>query len=161
MWIAGAFSLGTSFFVTLELTKPAKPPPPAVAAMARSTVSDWRTLMAAIKSAGLTGSQNVKGTIDAITRLDDRRVWITGWASEIGGASPLHILVFVDGKNSLTMRTQGRHADVIGALGLSDAATARNVSFRGPVACARGQKLIVVAVADSLDYGYFSPRECP
>jgi hypothetical protein len=162
IWFAGTLSLGVSFFVTLQLTRPAKPPSPAVTAMTRSVVSDRRTLIAAIRAAGLAGSPNVKGEIDEIARLDDKRVSIGGWAGEVGnGGAPLDVLVFVDGENRLAMQTAGRHVDVTGALGLSDAATARNVSFRGAVACGRGQKLIVVAIADSGSYGYFSPRPCP
>lgn len=162
IWFAGALSLGMSFFVTLQLTRPAKPPSPAVTAMTRSVVSDRRTLIAAIRAAGLAGSPNVKGEIDEIARLDDKRVSIGGWAGEVGnGGAPLDVLVFVDGENRLAMQTEGRHVDVTGALGLSDVATARNVSFRGAVACGRGQKIIVVAIADSGSYGYFSPRPCP
>jgi hypothetical protein len=160
--IAGALSLGASFLIALELTRPAKPPSAAVSALATSVISDWRTLMAAIKAAGLKGSQTVKGSIDAIARQDERRVSITGWAGEVGhGETPLHVLVFVDGANRLTMRTAGKHADVAGAFGVAEAATAQNVSFRGSVACARGQKLLIVAVADSGNYGYFNPRSCP
>jgi hypothetical protein len=162
IWFAGALSLGLSFFVTLQLTGPARPPSPAVTAMTRSVVSDKRTLIAAIRAAGLAGSPNVKGAIDEIARLDDKRVSIAGWAGEVGnGGAPLDVLVFVDGENRLAMQTEGRQVDVTGALGLSDAATARNVSFRGAVACGRGQKLIVVAIAHSGSYGYFSPRPCP
>jgi hypothetical protein len=162
IWMAGAFCLVLSFLITLQLTKPARPPSPAVTAMTRSIVSDRSTLITAIKSAGLRGSQTVKGSIDEVARLDDRRVSISGWAGEAGsGGAPLDILVFVDGVNRLTMRTEGQHAGVTGALGLSDAATARDVSFQGAVACGRGQKLIVVAVAESGNYGYFSPRPCP
>ncbi len=162
IWLAGALSLGLSFLVTLQLTKPAKPPNRAVVAMTQSVVSDRRTLIAAIKAAGLTGSPNVKGAIDEVARLDDHRVSITGWAGEVGnGGAPLDILVFVDGEARLTMQTEGRHADLTAALGLTDAATARNVSFGGTVACGRGQQLIVVAIADSGNYGYFSPRFCP
>src|SRR5215471_7262158 len=72
-WTAGALSLTLSFVITLQLTKPTQPPSAAVAAMTKSLVSDRRTLIAAIKAAGLTGSQNVKGAIDEIAKLDDRR----------------------------------------------------------------------------------------
>ncbi len=161
-WIAGALALTLSFLITLWLTKPAKPPSPAITAMTQSIVSDRRTLIEAIKAAGLTGSPSVKGAIDEIARLDNNRVSITGWAGEVGnGGAPLDILVYVDGESGLTMPTEGKHADVTGALGLSDAATAQNVSFHGAVACRRGQKLMVVAIADSGNYGYFSPRACP
>jgi hypothetical protein len=161
-WIAGALALLLSFLVTLWLTKPAKPPSPAVKSMTRSLVSDWRTLITAIKAAGLKGSPNVKGAIDEIARLDDGRVSIAGWAGEVGnGGAPLDVLVFVDGENGLTTRTEGRNAGATGGLGLSDAATAQNVSFHGTVACGRGQKLMVVAIAGSGSYGYFNPQVCP
>jgi len=162
VWIAGALCLVLSFLVTLQLTKPAKPPGPAVAAMSKSTVSDQRTLIAAIRAAGLKGSPNVKGAIDEIARLDDSRVSITGWAGEAGsGGTPLDILIFVDGDNRMRTRTEGRHTGATGGLGLSDAATAQDVSFQGALACSRGQKLLVVAIAESGNYGYFSPRPCP
>lgn len=162
IWIAGALTLVLSFVVTLRLTEVARPPSPAVAAMMRSAVFDRRTLMAAIKAAGLKGSQTVKGAIDEVARLDDRQVSVAGWAGEIGnGGAPLDVLVFVDGENRLRIQTGGKHADVTGALGLSDVATARDVAFRGAVACSRGQKLIIVAIADGGNYGYFSPRACP
>ncbi len=150
-----------SFGITLQLTKP-RPPSAAATALAHALVSDSRTLIAAIKAAGLKGSQNVKGAIDKIAALGDDRVSVTGWVGEVGnGGAPLDVLVFVDGENRLTMQTEGRHADVTSALGLSDAATARNVSFQGSLACAHGRKLIVVAVAENGDYGYFRPRVCP
>jgi hypothetical protein len=161
-WIVGALALVLSFLITLWLTRPEKPPSPAVKSMTQSGVSDWRTLIAAVKAAGLKGSSNVKGAIDEIARRDDGRVTVVGWAGEVGnGGAPLEILVFVDGESALTMRTEGRHAGVTGGLGLADAATAQDVSFRGTVACGRGQKLIVVAIAESGSYGYFSPRACP
>jgi len=160
--IAGVLALVVSFLLTLWLTSPARPPSPAVASMTRSIVSDRGTLIAAIRAAGLKGSPNVKGAIDDIVRLDDSRVAIAGWAGEVGnGGAPLEIIAFVDGGAALTMRTEGRHDGSIGGLGLSDAATAQDVSFQGRLACGRGQKLIVVAVAQSGSYGYFSPRACP
>ena len=159
--VGGALCGALSFVITLQLIRP-KPPSMAAAALARAAVFDSRSLIAAIRAAGLKGSQNVRGAIDAITALGNDRVAVTGWAGEVGnGGAPLDVLVFVDGENKLTLQTQGGHADVTGALGLSDAATAHNVSFQGSLGCARGQKLIVVAVAESGDYGYFSPRVCP
>jgi hypothetical protein len=159
--LAGLLCCGLSFLVTLELIKP-KPPSIAAAALAHAFVSDGRSLIAAIRRAGLKGSQNVRGTIDAITAIGRDRVSITGWAGEVGNdGAPLDILVFVDGENKLTLQTDGRHPDVTGALGITDAAMAHNVSFEGSLACAHGHRLIVVAVAESGDYGYFSPRVCP
>ncbi len=162
IWLAGALALVLSFLLTLWLTSPAKPPSPAVQSMTRSIVSDQRTLIAAIKAAGLRGSPNVKGAIDEIVRLDASQVAVAGWAGEVGnGGAPLEIVVFVDGETALTMRTSGPHDGATTALGLSDAATARDISFQGRVECGRGHKLIVVAIAQSGSYGYFSPRVCP
>jgi hypothetical protein len=159
--VGGALCGVLSFAVTLQMIKP-KPPSTAAAALARAFVSDSHSLIAAIRAAGLKGSPNVRGAIDALTALGKDRVSVTGWAGEVGnGGAPLEVLVFVDGENKLTLQTQGKHADVTGALGLSDAGNAHNVSFQGSLGCARGQKLIVVAVAESGDYGYFSPRICP
>lgn len=159
--LSGTLCCVLSFVVTLQLIRP-KPPSTAAAALAHAIVSDSRSLIAAIKAAGLKGSPSVKGAIDAITPLGNNRIAVAGWAGDVGNdATPLDVLVFVDGENRLTIQTEGRHADITGALGLSDVATAHNVSFQGSLACAHGQRLIVVAVAESGDYGYFNPRLCP
>ena len=159
--LSGTLCCVLSFVVTLQLIRP-KPPSTAAAALAHAIVSDSRSLIAAIKAAGLKGSPSVKGAIDAITPLGNNRIAVAGWAGDVGNdATPLDVLVFVDGENKLTLQTEGPHARVSRTLGLSDAATARNVSFEGSLACAHGQRLIVVAVAESGDYGYFNPRLCP
>jgi len=160
--LAGLLCCALSFAVTLQAIAP-KPPSTAAAALAHAFVADSRSLIAAIKAAGLRESQNVRGAIDTITRLSHDRVSVTGWADEAGNdRAPLDVLVFVDGENKLTIQAAGARTDGAGARGLSDAAPAHNVSFQGSLACAHGQKLIVVAVAEtSGDYGYFSPRVCP
>ena len=120
-----------------------------------------RSLMAAVKVARLRGAPDVKGAIEELTRLDDDHVTLKGWATDVsGGSSPLTVMVFVDGRNTLTMETAGRRPQIGEALGLSDAAAA-NVSFQGNLTCSRGQKLIVVAVAPSDVYGHFGTRLCP
>jgi hypothetical protein len=161
-WIGGSAILVLSFFVTMRLTKPAKPVSPSVAILAASVVSDTRTLMAAIKAAGLKGAANVKGSIDEIKRLDDDRVTVKGWAADIANVGvPLTVMVFADGRHTLTVETRGAHAGVVQALGLPDAASATNVSFEGRLTCSRGQKLIVVALTASDLYGHFGSRFCP
>src|SRR5262249_11446573 len=89
VWIAGWLSLVASFVIPLHITEPArhlpkiaKPSNPAVAALARSQVSDGRSLMAAIKAAGLKGSSNVKGAIDSVEPRGSGRVVVRGWAAE-------------------------------------------------------------------------------
>ena len=162
IWIAGGLCLVGSFVVTLQLSKPSRPPSPAAKALANSRVSDGRSLIAAIKAAGLRSSPNVKGAIDTIERRGSDRIVVKGWAAEVGnGGTPLDVLVFVDGANSLTTQTEGERADIVHAVGLLDAASATNVAFAGSLACSRGQKLMVVAVTQGGDYGYFRPHVCP
>jgi len=145
----------------MRLTGPVKPANPGVAVLTSSVVSDAKTLMSAVKSAGFKGTTNVRGSIDEIRRLDNDRVTVKGWAVETSNANaPLTVMMFVDGRHKLTTETNGPHAGAIQAVGLPDAASATNVSFEGSLACRRGQKLIVVALADSNAYGYFGSRFC-
>jgi hypothetical protein len=158
---AGALICLLSFVVALRLTKPAAVPTPAMATLAASTVSDLKDLMAAVKAAGLKGTPDVKGGLDEIKRLDDDQVAVKGWAAQTAySGSPLTVLVFADGRNELTLETRGPRPDMTDVLGLSGEAAA-NVAFEGTLACSRGQKLIVVAVARSDVYGYFGSRSCP
>ena len=160
--MAGGISLVLSFVVTMQITKPSRPLSPGLTALMGSVVSDSRTLMAAVKAAGLKGSSKVKGSIDEVKRLDGDRVLVKGWAAEIGNSgTPLSVIFFADGKSQLTVETEGQHPDVAQALGLSDAPAAMNVSFQGRLACSRGQKLMVVAVTSSDSYGQFGSRACP
>jgi hypothetical protein len=161
LWVAGGLIFAISFVAAMRLTKPARPPTPAMTTLAGATISDLGRLMAAVKAAGLRGTPDVKGSIDEITRLDNDHVALKGWAADISDSgSPLAVMAFVDGRNTLTMETAGGRPDVASALGLSDAASA-NILFQGDLACSRGQKLIVVAVAPSDAYGYFGTRFCP
>ena len=157
---AGALIFAVSFLVAMLLTKPMGLTTAAMTRLASSTVSDLKTLMTAVKTAGLRGTTDVKGAIEEIKRIDSDRVFLKGWAVEIGDSTPLTVMVFVDGHNSLTVETNGRRDEASNALGLSDDATA-NVSFEGRLKCSRGQKLIVVAVARSDVYGQFGSRACP
>jgi hypothetical protein len=160
-WVAGGLAFAISFAVAMRLTKPATPPTAAMTMLAESKISDLGGLMAAVKNAGLRGTPDVKGGIDEITRRDNEHVLLKGWAAEISDSeSPLAVMVFVDGRNKLTMETSGRRPDVAAALGLSDAASA-NISFEGDLTCSRGQKLIVVAVTQRDVYGHFGTRLCP
>jgi hypothetical protein len=160
--MAGGISLVLSFVVTMQMTKPRRPLSPGLTALMGSVVSDSRTLMAAVKAAGLKGSSKVKGSIDEVKRLDGDRVLVKGWAAEIGNSgTPLSVIFFADGKSQLTVETEGQHPDVAQALGLSDAPAAMNVSFQGRLACSRGQKLMVVAATSNDSYGQFGSRACP
>jgi hypothetical protein len=155
--LSGVACCALSFAITFQVIKP-KPSGNAAATLAHAFVSDSHSLITALRTAGLKGSQNVRGAISAITSLGNSRVSVTGWADEVGnGGVPLDVLVFVDGENKLTLQTDGKHR----SLGPSEVALSHTAAFQGSLSCGRGQKLIVVAVAESGDYGYFSPRVCP
>jgi hypothetical protein len=72
-WLSGSVICFLSFFVAMQSIKPAKPPSPGIAILAASVVSDPRTLMAAVKAAGLKGTANVRGSIDAIKSCGIRK----------------------------------------------------------------------------------------
>jgi hypothetical protein len=158
---AGALILAVSFVIAMLLTKPEKPRTGAIKTLEASTVSDLTTLMTAVKAAGLSGSPDMRGGIDELTRIDRDQAMLRGWAVEIGDSTqPLTVMAFVDGRNRLTTETSGKRSQAIASLGLSDTLAAK-VSFEGRLRCSKGQKLIVVAVAHSDVYGHFGSRLCP
>jgi hypothetical protein len=160
IWVVGGLIFAISFVAALRLSEPARTPTPAMMTLAGATIPDLRRLMAAVKTAGLRGTPDVKGAIDEITRLDIDHVTLKGWAADISGSAPLAVMVFVDGRNTLTMDTAGGRPEVASELGLSGVASA-NISFEANLVCSRGQKLIVVAVAPRDVYGHFGARLCP
>jgi hypothetical protein len=160
IWIVGGLIFAISFAAALRLSEPARTPTPAMMALAGATIPDLRRLMATVKAAGLRGTPDVRGAIEEITRLDIDHVRLKGWAADISGSAPLAVMVFVDGRNTLTMDTVGRRPEIADELGLSGAASA-DISFQANLVCSRGQKLIVVAVAPRDVYGHFGARLCP
>ena len=159
-WISGACAAALAFVIVLWLTSPVTPPP-AVAILASATVSDATGLMAAVQTAGLRGTPEVKGEIESITRIDNERVRIKGWAvDKTGSSSQLTIIAFAGGTHVLTTVTDGPRRDIAQMLALSDA-RARNVSFEANFACRSGQNLLVVAVSYDHTYSQFRSLSCP
>jgi hypothetical protein len=160
IWFVGGLIFAISFAAALRLSEPARTPTRAMTTLAGATIPDLRRLMAAVKAAGLRGTPDVKGAIDEITRLDIDHVTLKGWAADISGGAPLAVMVFVDGRNTLTVDAAGGRPEIANELGLSDAASA-NISFQANLVCGQGQKLIIVAVAPRDVYGHFGARLCP
>jgi hypothetical protein len=149
-----------AFAVAFWLTSPATVPP-GVAILASATVSDATGLMAAVQTAGLHGTPDVKGAIEGLKRIGNERVTIQGWAvDKTASSSPLTIIAFAGGPHVFTTVTSGARKDVARMLGLSDAA-ARNVSFEAGFTCDRGQTLVVVAVTSNHTYSQFRSLVCP
>jgi protein-S-isoprenylcysteine O-methyltransferase Ste14 len=131
------------------------------AALARASVIGRASLLVAARTAGLHPSPDVKIIPDRLSRSDDGRVSIRGWAAEIGGDdSPLTILVFVDGALALQTRTRGERIDVARILKLS-AEAAKNVAFEGTLACRQRQRLVIVAVTVGNKYASVATSICP
>ncbi len=159
--VTGGLVFAVSFAVVIRATKPVPPPTAAMTMLTGATIADLRGLMAAVKAAGLKGTPDIKGGIDEIIRRDNDHVRLKGWAAQVADSdAPLAVMVFVDGRNTLTTQTDGSRPEIAAALGLSGAASA-NVSFEGILRCGRGQKFIVVAVARSGVYGHFGSNVCP
>ena len=103
----------------------------------------------------------VKGAIEGLKRIDDKRVTITGWAvDKTASSSSLTIVAFAGGRNAMTTVTNGARKDVAQMFGLSDA-SARSVSFEATLACGPGQSLVVVAVTADRTYSQFRSLACP
>ena len=157
----GVFIAALGFVVVLWLTEPATPPAPGVTILANAAISDATSLMAAVQTAGLRGSPDVKGAIEEIKRLDGERVMIKGWAVDAAANdSSLTVMAFAGGRHVLTTVSSGARKDVAQMFGLSDAGAA-NASFLGTFKCGQGQNLVVVAVTPSRTYGHFRSVACP
>jgi hypothetical protein len=170
--VLGISALVGSFLLTLWLTAPGTPPankaePPslAVEVLAAHLVPDERILRAAAKAAGLQPSDQLRGFIDEVARLDRAQVKIRGWAADLAGqGTPITVLVFANGRNTLGTQTKGSRPDVAQALNLSEAG-ASNVEFEGALSCAPGEPLFVVAVTQNNMYAALNqatrPLSCP
>ncbi len=167
MIVLGAGVLAGSFFITLWLItpEPDQPLPSAASLLAKRTISDDRTLSAGAASLGLQMSDSVKGFVDALVRLNDRQVKISGWVADTKGqGAPITVLVFADGQNVLETETKGVRADVEAALKLRSR-VGPNIVLDAIFSCRPGQTLLGVAVTDSRLYASLDhpagPLICP
>ena len=150
------------FIGVLWLTGPATAPPnPAIMILTNAAVSDATSLMAAVQTAGLRGTPDVKGAVEEIKRLDNDRVTIKGWVTDTtASGSALTLIAFAGGNHVLTTVTSGARVDIAKMLGLADASAA-NMSFQGAFACRAGEKIVVVAVTSGAAYSQFRLLACP
>jgi hypothetical protein len=161
---AAAVLMG-SFALTLWLTS-SQPPSssaglPPSEALATYKISNRTELIEAAVALGLHASTRVKGSIEAIKRINDQEVTIEGWMADLqGDDAPLKVLVFVDGVAVGTERTRGERPDVTKELGLAFGAE-KNVALQVAFACHSGGQPIVVGVGVDKDYFLFSSPQCP
>jgi hypothetical protein len=166
---SGLVVLFGSFFLTLWLTEPDTtlgPPNTAVSRsdterLAAQRISNYSELPEATYSAGLRLSQQLKGVIDGINRVNEREVNIAGWlADPEGDATPLHILVFIEGAMVGTAETKGERPDVTAAIGLGFGAE-KNVVFSFKFDCGPGVQPVVVGVGEKGQYIPLESKKCP
>jgi hypothetical protein len=154
-----------SFALTLWLTS-SQPPSssagrPPNEALATYKISNRTELIDAAVALGLHASARLKGSIDAVKRINDREVTIAGWVADLqGDGTPLSVLAFVDGAMVGAARTDGERSDVTTAMGLAFGAE-KNVSFQITFACRSGEQPIVVGVGVDADYFLLNSPQCP
>jgi protein-S-isoprenylcysteine O-methyltransferase Ste14 len=130
------------------------------AVLARAPVFGRASLLAAARDAGLRRSPEVK-VASILSRTDDGRVRVDGWAAEIGGnGEPLTVLVFTEGFLALETKTRGERPDLPQDMKLS-AEAARNVAFEGILTCRPRQRLVIVAVTLGNKYALLPTLICP
>jgi hypothetical protein len=161
-WAIGGCVAALSFVAVLWLTGPvAAPPAREMAILTNATVSNGTSLMAAVQTAGLRGTLDVKGEIEEIKRLDSDGVTIKGWATDTtASGSALTIVAFAGGRHVLTTATKGTRAALAKMLGVADASQT-DMSFQGEFACRAGEKVIVIAVTAGAGYSQFRSLDCP
>jgi hypothetical protein len=161
-WAIGGCVAALSFVAVLWLTGPIPAPlAPGIMILTNAAVSDATSLMAAVRTAGLRGTEDVKGAIEEIRRLDNDRVAIKGWATDTtASGSALTVVAFAGGRHVLTTVTNGARVDIAKMLGLADASQA-NMAFQGAFGCRAGEKVIVVAVTSGAAYSQFRSLACP
>jgi hypothetical protein len=164
-----ALSLFGSFFTTLWLTEPpiANNPPIKVDTgsvsdrLAAAHILNNADLVAEARIIGLYQSERMGGTVNAITRMNERDVRADGWAADPDGdATPLRILIFVGGALTAKAQTKGERPDVTKALRLFFGSE-KNVSYSVSFACRPGDQPIIAAVGTRGYISLKSPRPCP
>ena len=156
-----------SFFVTLKLLDTGAPPSTAeidqsdAGRLASRSVSDRSELIEAAVGMGLHASARMRGSVDAIKRIDESKIAIAGWLVDPNSEGEfLDVIVFIAGKKGGMTQTRGERPDVTKALGLS-AGAEKNVAFHVSSRCKVGDQLVIVGVGTDKQYLYLSSARCP
>src|SRR6516164_5696352 len=113
--IGGAVVLCGSFFITLWLTEPEAPPQ----RLEDQRISHYNDLPTAAQNAGLRYSEQMKGSVDALSRINEREVKIGGWVVDpLGDSTPSKVFVFLNGSLVASGQTSGEHLGLMKAFHL-------------------------------------------
>jgi hypothetical protein len=154
--IIGAAVLFGSFFITLWLTEPS-----VTRGLEGQRISNYSDLPKAAQNVGLSHSEELKGFIDVISRINEREVNITGWlADPLGDSTPLNVMVFINGAMVATTQTKGERADITKAFHLGPGAE-KNVVFSLNFDCKPGAEPVIVGIGNRRQYVELPPKQCP
>ena len=88
--IGGAAVLCVSFFSTLWLTEPEAAPQ----RLEDQRISYYSDLPTASQNAGLRYSEQMKGSVNGFSRINEREVKVGGWVADpLGDSTPLKVFV--------------------------------------------------------------------
>jgi hypothetical protein len=183
VYIVGAAAiLFGSFFITLWLTEPEVTFAPKTAAdgnsaavvpktaadgnsaadrLASQRIVTYSDLETAAQNAGLRRSEQMKGVIDVLVRINEREVHMEGWLVDPEGSStPPSVVVFIGGSMVAKAQTKGERLDVTSALHLTSAVK-ENTLFSVNVNCRTGNVPIVVGLDKKDQYIPLQPKQCP
>jgi hypothetical protein len=164
--IAGASICATSFFVTLWLTEPEQkfsgPPVPArIERLLTSKVYNRNSLDKEAQGAALFPSLGLQAVLDRVSRRQDGRAELDGWAANpANDGTPIVLVAFINGKGVMIGNTLGAREDVTRALRLPEAA-ARHVVVHHALDCPAVQQFMLVAIDQKGGYFALDPRYCP
>jgi hypothetical protein len=129
--------------------------------LASHRVANYSDLRNAARDAKLRFSMSIIGTVDSLTRINERDVTLSGWlADPEGDSTPLQVMVFVSGSIAATTQTKGERPDVTSAKGLAFG-TEQNVVFQVSFACPAGQQPVIVGLGMKRQYFPLEPPRCP
>jgi hypothetical protein len=118
-------------------------------------------LLRTTEEIGLILSRSMAGTVDGITRINEREVTMTGWVADPqGDATPQQVLVYVSGALVGKGETNGERSDITSLVGLAFG-TEKNVRFALNFACPTGAQPIVVGLGSRKQYISLASPPCP
>jgi hypothetical protein len=153
--IGGAVVLCGSFFSTLWLAEPEAPPQ----RLEDQRISHYNDLPTAAQNAGLRYSEQMKGSVNGFSRLNEREVKVGGWVVDpLGDSTPLKVFVFLNGALVASGQTSGEHPEPMNALHLSHS---ENLVFSLAFNCQPGDKPVVLGVGGRKQYVLLQTKTCP
>jgi hypothetical protein len=154
-----------SLFITLWLTEPEVPITmdnrSDAERLAVYPISDSSDLAKSAQNANLILSRRLSGYVDAIRRIDEQQVGLSGWAADRqGDSTPLEVLIFVAGRLVATTHTNGERPDVTAAVHLGFGARS-NVALTANFTCRTGDQPVIVVLGKEKQYVPLPSAPCP